>query len=48
MKYFLSFGNQRFIKSRKRIKEAIDIGLFGDEQIVETETVCDEEPFKTL
>lgn len=48
MKQFLSFGNERFIKSRKRMKEEAEkIGLF-DNVIVETETICEEEPFKTI
>lgn len=48
MKYFLSFGNQRFSKSRRRIiEEALEIGLFEDVN-VETEAICDEEPFKSL
>lgn len=48
MKYFLSFGNQRFIKSRERIKqEATKTNLF-DEVIIETENICEEQPFKTI
>lgn len=48
MKYFLSFGNERFTNSRKRIKlEAEQTKLF-DEIIIETETVCQEETFEKI
>ena len=48
MKQFLSFGNERFIKSRKRIKEEAEkIGLF-DNVIVETKNIFEEEPFTTI
>ena len=48
MKFFLSFGNERFKKSRYRIeKEAINTKLF-DSVIIETEEICNEEPFKSL
>ena len=47
-KYFICFGNKRFIKSRERIiKEAKQIDIF-DEYIQETEEVCNEEPYKTV
>ena len=47
-KYFICFGNKRFIKSRDRIiKEAKQIDIF-DEYIQETEEVCNEEPYKTV
>ena len=48
MKYFLSFGNERFKKSRSRIeKEAQATGLF-DSTVIETEEICNEEPFKSV
>ena len=48
MKFFLSFGNKRFIKSRARIaEEAIKTTLF-DDAIIETEQICNEEPFKSV
>lgn len=48
MKYFLSFGNERFANSRKRIRlEAEQTKLF-DKIIVETETICQEETFKKI
>ena len=48
MKYFLSFGNDRFKKSRSRIqKEAEATGLF-DCTLIETEEICNEEPFKSV
>ena len=47
-KYFLSFGNKRFIKSRERIiKEAKTINIF-DDYILETEKICDEIQYKKV
>ena len=47
-KYFICFGNKRFIKSRDRIiKEAKQVDIF-DKYIQETEEVCNEEPYKTV
>ena len=47
-KHFLSFGNERFKKSRVRIaKEANDLNIF-DNIIIETEDICQEEPFKVV
>lgn len=48
MKYFLSFGNQRFINSRKRIETEAEQTKLFDKIIIETETICEEEPFKTI
>lgn len=47
-KYFLSFGNKRFIKSRERIiKEGKTTNVF-DDYILETEKVCDESLYKKV
>ena len=47
-KYFISFGNKRFVKSRIRIiKEAKAINIF-DDYILETEEICNEIPYKFL
>tara|TARA_B100001287_G_C22579594_1_gene480302 strand:+ start:28 stop:777 length:750 start_codon:yes stop_codon:yes gene_type:complete len=47
-KYFICFGNKRFIKSRKRIiEEAKQIDVF-DDYFLETENVCKEEPYKNI
>ena len=48
MKYFVAFGNKRFIKSRDRIiREVKNTGLFNC-SFIETEVICDEEPFKSV
>ena len=48
MKYFLTFGNERFVNSRKRMElEAEQTKLF-DKVIVETEAICQEETFKKI
>ena len=47
-KYFFSFWNKRFIKSRERIiKEAKTTNVF-DDYILETEKVCDESLYKKV
>ena len=47
-KHFLSFGNERFKKSRVRIaKESGNLNIF-DNIIIETEAICNEEPFKVV
>lgn len=47
-KTFVVFGNKRFIKSRDRIvNEASELKIF-DNFIVETENICQEEPFKKV
>ena len=45
---FISFGNEKFQNSRKRIlDEAINIGVF-DEHCIENETICNESGFKKV
>ena len=47
-KTFAVFGNKRFIKSRDRIvNEASELKIF-DNFIIETENICQEEPFKKV
>jgi hypothetical protein len=47
-KYFLSFGNKRFINSRNRIlQDAKQINIF-DNYVIETEEICNEQPYKDV
>ena len=47
-KYFLSFGNERFIKSRESIiNESKNINIF-DYYILETESICKEKLFQDV
>ena len=47
-KTFLSFGNERFKKSRVRIaKEAKSLNIF-DNINIQTEEICNEEPYKSV
>lgn len=48
MKYFISFGNERFVKSRKRIQEeASKLSIF-DEYVIETESIIQEDAYKQV
>ena len=48
MKYFLSYGNKRFILSRDWIKKKAEVLNIFDDIIIETEDICNDNEIKDL